>query len=266
MVLLILAVVWILVLAPAGWKKLSSRRSGASIESFHHELRLLKHSGPKLIAPAFRLETAQSAAVGAARSGYPVVSSMPGRAPLVLVPAGGESAGPARSPAGGTLPGGSLLADGWAEAGTGAVMPSRRAVPPAAGWEAGRPVERWASTRGAGGRRGARRRRRNILGALAGTVAATGLLGLAPPLHAAWVLTALSVAALACYLGLAAYAANLAVAPPLVASGGAARSPGYAGGWYRAEELARHEGGWGEDQYGDPYGEDAGWWQEAAAR
>jgi len=246
-VLLILAMVWILLLAPAGWKKLSSRHAGASIESFHHELHLLQHSGPKLIAPAFRLETAHSnAAAACSRSGYPTVSSMPGRSPLVLLPPNEELREVGHRPAGTAQPGGA-----WETARAGGA------------WETARAGGAWETAQPGGGHQRARRRRRNTLGLLAGVVAGTGLVGLAPPLHGVWVLTGLCVAALACYLGLAAYAANLVAARPLGTRSSVARPAAPAtGGWYHVDDLGQADGNWAED----PYEEEAGWRQAAAAR
>jgi hypothetical protein len=46
------------VLAPSVWRRFSERQGVGSIESFHHELQLLEHAGPKTVAPAYRLHTA----------------------------------------------------------------------------------------------------------------------------------------------------------------------------------------------------------------
>ena len=263
-VLLILAMVWILVLAPAGWKKLSGRHAGASIESFHHELRLLEHSGPKLIAPAFRLETAQAGGSAAPpRSGYPTVSSMPGHRPLVLLQANAEMGGTghaagyangyATDPATGR-------ATGYADSGT---------IRPDGGWETGRaasgPIRRgsgWEVRPRTGASRRARHRRRNTLGVLAGTALGTGLLGLAPSMHVVWILTGLSAVALAGYLGLAAYAQTLVAAGGGDARAALARPPvRSSGGWYDVDDRAQV--GWGGDGYED---DDDGWDRVAAAR
>ena len=59
-ILLVLVVVlWILVLAPSAWRRVTAARQGVgSIDHFHHQLELLEHAGPKLVAPAYRLHTA----------------------------------------------------------------------------------------------------------------------------------------------------------------------------------------------------------------
>ncbi len=56
MILLVLvAVLWIVVLAPGAFRRFGDRQGGGSIDHFHHELQLLKHAGPKLVSPAYRL-------------------------------------------------------------------------------------------------------------------------------------------------------------------------------------------------------------------
>lgn len=96
MILLILAAVWIVVLAPSAIRRLTGRRGSTSIDTFHHELRLLKRSGPKLIAPAFRLETAFAGGTMArSSSGLPAVSSMPGRPSLVIIEPNSQMHSPA---------------------------------------------------------------------------------------------------------------------------------------------------------------------------
>ena len=57
MVLLILGVVWAAVLGPSLFRRRSERRSGDSIGEFHQHLRVLRRTGPAVVAPAFRLMT-----------------------------------------------------------------------------------------------------------------------------------------------------------------------------------------------------------------
>jgi hypothetical protein len=58
-ILLVLVVVlWICVLAPSAWRRYAERQNVGSIDHFHHQLELLEHAGPKLVAPAYRLHTA----------------------------------------------------------------------------------------------------------------------------------------------------------------------------------------------------------------
>jgi hypothetical protein len=53
--LVLVAVLWIVVLAPGAFRRFGDRQGGGSIDHFHHELQLLKHAGPKLVVPAYRL-------------------------------------------------------------------------------------------------------------------------------------------------------------------------------------------------------------------
>ena len=60
----LVAVLWVLVLAPSVWRRFGERQGVGSIESFHHQLQLLEHTGPKTVAPAYRLHTALPGGVG----------------------------------------------------------------------------------------------------------------------------------------------------------------------------------------------------------
>jgi hypothetical protein len=51
-------VLWAVVLAPSVWRRFGERQGVGSIESFHHQLQLLEHAGPKTVTPAYRLHTA----------------------------------------------------------------------------------------------------------------------------------------------------------------------------------------------------------------
>jgi hypothetical protein len=85
-IVLILVVLWVVVLAPGLFKRLRQRAPSESIESFHHGLRLLERTGPNLVAPAFRLETAMAeTGLAPGQSGYPAISSSPRQADLRLV-------------------------------------------------------------------------------------------------------------------------------------------------------------------------------------
>ena len=54
----LVAVLWILVLAPSAVRRWNEQRNGGSIDHFHHQLQTLEHAGPKTVAPAYRLHTA----------------------------------------------------------------------------------------------------------------------------------------------------------------------------------------------------------------
>lgn len=193
MILLILVALWIVVLAPAFVKKWLDRRSTVSIDAFHQQLHLLERAGPKLVPPAYRLETAHSApgmTVGA--SGYPAVSSRPTRPNLVLLQPVREddTGGSAGAPD-----------DEVVDGSSGAHY--RRVVPAPLPEEG--PSRRAAAARVEALRRHAvQRRRRDLLIGVASTLVLSGLLGLAVSLF--WVVTVLAALTLAGYVGLAAYA------------------------------------------------------------
>jgi hypothetical protein len=201
-ILLILAVLWIAVLAPGFIKKRAERRSVDSIDSFHHQLHLLEQqSGPKLVAPAYRLDTAP--ATGTA--GLPAITSMPGRPKLVLL---------GRSADGGEMDYGASY-DDWAQvdgsaaaSGVAALddpvekddMSTLRAVgiPGSAGMARRRPdiYER----------KQALKRRRDVFAGLVGTFVLTALLGMVDSLRLLWVVTIISGLALVGYVLLMGYA------------------------------------------------------------
>jgi len=198
-VLLILVILWIVILTPLALRRFAERSSGGSIESFHEHLHLLERTGPKLVAPAYRLESAppEPVLVGAAptapalgASGYPVVSSMPRRANLVLLRPLDESTE-------GTLDDDDVVDDG-AGGHYQRIVPD---PPPAAP-----PTRREPDPRR---RRLARQRRQTTLFALVAVVVLTGLGGLA--LRPLWVLTVLATLLLAAYIALVVYAQNLMI-------------------------------------------------------
>ena len=76
-VLILVAVLWIAVLVPSVISKLSERRSAGSIDHFHQRLDLLERTGPKLVAPAYRLTGTESSSA----TGSLVVAAPP---PLML--------------------------------------------------------------------------------------------------------------------------------------------------------------------------------------
>jgi hypothetical protein len=65
--LVLVAVLWVAVLAPSAWRRISERGGVGSVDHFHHQLQLLEHAGPKLVTPAYRLQTSgENSAVGIA--------------------------------------------------------------------------------------------------------------------------------------------------------------------------------------------------------
>jgi hypothetical protein len=239
MIVLILVALWAVVLAPALLKKWLDRRSTVSIDTFHQQLHLLERAGPKLVDPAYRLETVQSSAgMAVGESGFPAVSSRPSRPNLVLLePVSDADTGPG-------------VGDEVVDTFSGEHF--RRVGTPTTDDE---PSRRLAAARIEDLRRHqAQRRRRDLLLGLATTLVITGLLGLAVPMF--WVLTGLAAVALGGYIGLAAYAQLLEEerrpraagrngrmsrsAPggppsggawPPVTDGGWAASSGYPGAW-----------------------------------
>jgi hypothetical protein len=207
MLILILVALWLVLLAPAFVKKHLENRSTVSIDSFHRSLHLLERTGPKLVAPAYRLETAHAATgVVPGQSGLPAVSSMPGRPNLVLLqPVGDDPAATDGDDVVDDAAGRHYLrvppqlaaAPGPSSTGpSSAVGPS--GIPPTL-----------AARSGEYRTEQARRRRRDILFALGGTVVLTAPLGAVHGLHLLWVVTVLAGVALAAYVGLAAYAQAL---------------------------------------------------------
>ncbi|HEY3941933.1 MAG TPA: hypothetical protein VGL60_05560 [Acidimicrobiales bacterium] len=191
-ILVILAAVWVVVLAPTAWKKLTGRRSGGSIDSFHHELRLLEHTGPKLIPPAFRLETAYAGGpADRSHRRLPAVSSMPGRAPLVLLEPNAVLEPPATTRS-------EVPAMSRGARSTSATTPQRRATAQTrrAGYQT--PAQTAAADELLAGprRRRARRRRLVAFAMLLVVVAGTGALGTERPYRLAWVVAGLGVIAL----------------------------------------------------------------------
>ena len=53
---LIILALWVALLTPGVVKWLRNHKPSTSIASFHRQLRLLEHTGPKLVEPAYRLE------------------------------------------------------------------------------------------------------------------------------------------------------------------------------------------------------------------
>lgn len=215
--LILIAALWGIVLLPTLLKRRTARRQVGSIDHFHHQLHLLEQAGPKIVAPAYRLETAESQvtmAVGA--SGYPTISSAPARPNLVLLrPVAPGQAGD----------------DEVVDDATGdhyqRVRPPALVGVPAPGADAEPKHTAVERRRGPAADaeharlREARLRRRNFLALLVGTMVFTGLLGLVPSLHGLWVITAMSALGLAAYVTLAVMAMRNDVDAARVARAGA---------------------------------------------
>lgn len=193
-VVLILVVLWVVVLTPAVVRRLREHSSSESIDSFHHSLHLLERTGPKLIPPAYRLESAfASQGLATGQSGYPSVSSAPGRPNLVLLKPDDGSEG--------DRPDDQVVDEVSGE------HYQRVELPPLV--ETG-PEHPWLAQRSEDYRRQqGRRRRREVVAGLTATFLVTGLLGIAHQFRLLWVLTALSGLVLAAYVALSLYARSL---------------------------------------------------------
>jgi hypothetical protein len=212
-ILLILGALWLVVLAPAFIKRWIDRRPAESIDSFHHQLHLLERTGPKLVAPAYRLETAEpSGGLSVGASGYPAVSSMPRRPNLVLLRPVGESA---------TGSGDEVIDEASGEhylrvAPIAVEEPtSIMGLPGAVGYPGPAGPKGLAThsnrMRNDDERRlRARRRRGDILLGLVATGVFTAVIGIIPSLHALWFVSMAVGVALAGYLGLMMYATAMA--------------------------------------------------------
>lgn len=210
MVVFILVVLWAAVLGPLVVRRLRDGEPLGSVDSFYHELHLLERAAPKTVAPANRLETAFTGGVGPGSSGYPSVSSMPGRPSLVLLR-------PAGSPDGGMADGGVADDPGRATAAPGPERYRRLAVVPENGTNGGygpgvRAPSSLAARDHAYQVRRCQRRRRDILLGLLATAVVTGPLGTLHSYRALWVFTVLSVVLLVAYVYLLVRAQQVAMA------------------------------------------------------
>lgn len=222
MILLILvALLWIAVLAPGVITKISDRRSSGSIDHFHDRLHLLERTGPKLIAPANRLERIPKRLPVAVGYGHPAPRPAV-RSTLVLLETAepenaasavdvaqlDQGAAPVRVVA-------SRPVGDFDDVGTPAVRmldgpslgtlphPETTDVPDVATWQPpshSGPTER---------RSQAARRRRDILGVLVSTIVLSGLLGIVPTLRRALIATAAAGLLLIVFIALALYAVTI---------------------------------------------------------
>ncbi len=209
-----LVVLWVVVLAPGLWKRHRERTAAGSIDSFHLQLHLLEHAGPKIVAPAYRLASSDSTTgVRPGATGFPAVSSMPGRPNLMLVEsAATEEHG--RYSASVAYPGGP--------------DPLRR--------------------------HRARKRRRDALTVAVLVIVSTGLLGTIHGLRALWVLSALAVLALGAYLVLWLYARTLTTGHqqdrrPRPADASSRAAAGYPGAWDEAADPRFDPTYWEDEEY-----------------
>jgi hypothetical protein len=185
-ILLVLVVVlWICVLAPSAWRRYAEHQGVGSIDHFHHQLELLEHAGPKLVAPAYRLHTALPGGVGPQTSAFREFDSS--RPKLVLV-----------------RPTDDVGMVGTDDEGLRYERIGVLEGPP----EPIRPTEPHPELL-AYRRQQCRQRCTHLLRCLTGMAIATGLLGLVPSLRLAWIFTALTGIGALALVGLIAYAKEL---------------------------------------------------------
>jgi hypothetical protein len=174
---------WIVVLVPSALRRRAERQGAGSIDHFHHQLELLEHAGPKLVAPAYRLHTALPG--GGACSPHEVVSSRP---KLVLLrPVDDEQSADIDD-----IGGAHYERVGVLETPEPAVNPAETR----AGLQAYR-------------RQQARQRCSMLLRCLTGVTLSTGLIGMFPSLHLAWIFTGLTGLGALALVGLMAYAKEM---------------------------------------------------------
>jgi hypothetical protein len=183
-VLVLVGFLWAAVLAPSAWSRFRERQGVGSIDHFHHQLQLLEQAGPKTVAPAYRLHTAVPGGWTADTSPPPTDSSRP---KLVLLRPTEDAA----------------VADVDDDEGchyerVGVLDRPEPVCLPAVGADLG-----------ALRREQARRRCALLLRSLVGVAISTGLIGVFPGMHLAWVFTGVAGVAVLALLGLIAYAKEI---------------------------------------------------------
>jgi hypothetical protein len=184
--LVVVALLWLAVLAPSAWRRFTERQGVGSIDHFHHELQLLEHAGPKMVSPAYRLHTAQPG--GAADDlAMPAVDSS--RPKLVLLrPTDDVAAADVDD------------SEGVHYERVGVLDRPEPACLP----EVSADLSHFR-------REQARNRCTVLLRCLTGVAISTGLIGIFPGMHLAWIFTGLSGVAALALVGLIGYAKELEV-------------------------------------------------------
>jgi hypothetical protein len=224
--LVLVGLLWVAVLAPSAWRRFGERQGVGSIDHFHHQLQLLEHAGPKTVAPAYRLHTAVPGRPGtedpaAADSSRPKL--------VLLRPTDDAEAADVDD------------GDGAHYERVGVLDPPEPACLPEV--SADLSVYR---------REQARRRCTTLLRCLAGVAVSTGLIGLFPGMHLAWIFTALTGLAALALVGLIAYAKELEAEQQRrrVRAGRTTAEHVFAGGSVvdaTAEAGAGYPGAWDDD-------------------
>jgi hypothetical protein len=183
--LVVIVLLWLAVLTPSAWRRFTERQGVGSIDHFHHELQLLEHAGPKMVSPAYRLHTALPG--GADDSAMPAVDSS--RPKLVLLrPTDDVAAADVDD------------SEGVHYERVGVLdRPEPVCLP-----EVSADLSHFR-------REQARNRCTVLLRCLTGIAISTGLIGIFPGMHLAWIFTALSGVAALALVGLIGYAKELEV-------------------------------------------------------
>ncbi len=215
---LIILALWVALLTPGAVKWFRTHRPSTSVASFHRQLRLLEHTGPKLVEPAYRLEGADE------RVTEWEEPPAPARTPrLVLLPTGETQKESTtmrhhhqdryEDPYGDDLAHEPAWDDPW-EPQDAAYEPATRSYRTVRapryddyGYDDEREIDDEPPVRVLTPAR-ARSRRTRILWGLAGVTVATFILGLLPDLGILWAVSLLGVVALVGYLVLMFYASN----------------------------------------------------------
>jgi hypothetical protein len=181
--LVLVGLLWVAVLAPGAWRKFGERQGVGSIDHFHHQLQLLEHAGPKTVAPAYRLHTAMPGSAGPATEADSAAVDISRPKLVLLRPTDDAAAADVEDH------------DGLHYERVGVLdRPEPVCMP-----------ETEADLR-ALHRDEARHRCTMLLRCLVGVAVSTGIIGLWPGLHLAWVLTGLTGFAALALVGLMAYA------------------------------------------------------------
>ncbi len=185
MILLVLvALLWMAVLAPSAWRRFSERQGVGSIDHFHHQLQLLEHAGPKMVAPAYRLHTASPG--GRAVPAEPAGTDASRPKLVLLRPTDDEAAADVDD------------SEGVHYERVGVLdRPEPVCLP-----EIGSDLSVYRRDQ-------ARRRCTTLLRWLCGVAISTGLIGIFPGLHLAWIFTGLTGVAALGLVGLMAYAREI---------------------------------------------------------
>jgi hypothetical protein len=184
--LVLVAVLWIVVLAPSALRRFSEREGAGSIDHFHHQLKLLEHAGPKLVTPAYRLHTLRTG-VGGSTSPCSI-DAMSSRPKLVLLRAVDDG----RSSDIDGLDGAHYERVGVIESPEPPISPAQT--------KAGLAAYR---------RQQARQRCTFVLRLLTVAAITSGLLGMLPSLRPAWFFTVLTGIGALALVGLIAYAGEV---------------------------------------------------------